>query len=119
MSGPYLHKEVDESQGGDDHGRDRRGQQDDDTGAQNVEERAHEHLDDLRQGGVDDVHLLGEAVDQIPAGGLLEKAHRAPQDVVEQVEVEAAGSKNPPHGNRHGVAKHRHACREEEAKTWT
>lgn len=78
----YLDKEVDEAEGGDDDGGDGRGQQDDDAGADDVEQGAHEHLDDLRDHGVHRVQLLGEAVHQVPTRGPLKEAHGGAQDVV-------------------------------------
>lgn len=102
----YLDKEVDEAQGRDDDSGNGSSQQDDDAGANDIEHGAHEHLDDLRDHGVHRVHLLGEAVHQVPAGRPLEEAHGGPQDVVQQVQVQAAGGDDAPDGQGHGVAKH-------------
>lgn len=91
----YLHKEVDEPQRRDHHSCYGCGQEDNDAGSDDIEHGAHKHLDHMGNDGVNGIYLFGEAVHQVPAGRPLKKAHGASQDVVQQVEVEAARSKYP------------------------
>lgn len=104
-----LHKEVEEPQGRDDDGHERSGEEDDGARPQHVKHGAHEHLDDAGDHRVDGVRLLGEAVDQVPAGSALEKRHGRAQDVIQHGLVEEAGRQDPTDGHGDGVREHGNA----------
>lgn len=71
-----LHKEVEQAKERNDDSYQGCGDQDDNTSTQHIEHRAQEHLKNLGDHCVNGVHLLGKAVDQVPAGGSLKKGHR-------------------------------------------
>lgn len=103
---PYLHKQVDKSQRWNNDGSYRCGQQNDDTSPNHVKCRAHEHLDDWWNGGVNGIDLLRETVHQISTGRTFKETHWRSEDIVQQVKVQVSRSKYSPYWHNHRVAKH-------------
>lgn len=106
MSASHLHKEVEDPKRRDDGSDNWSGDEDDGARPQNVKHGAHEHLDDARDHGVDGVRLLGEAVDQVPAGSAFEKRHGRAQDIVQHGLVKVARRQDPTDRYGDGVREH-------------
>lgn len=77
----YLYKVIENHEGEDDRENERRSHVDNQDGADHVQEAHEEHVNVLRHGHVDGVHVLAETIDDAPQGGHVKEVHGAMQDV--------------------------------------
>lgn len=97
--GPHLYEDVDAGEGEEHQPGEGRGQQQDDADLQELKEVAQHHLQPVGDHAVDGVHLLGEAVQEVPAGRRLEEGDGRAQHAEEEVGVEVAGRHDAAQGN--------------------
>lgn len=101
----YLNESIEESKRKQDHASKRSGHQHNDADFQQFEEVPQHHSQAVGNHAVDGVDLLGEAVQKVPARRALEEGHGRAEHIVQQVQVQVAGSNYSSQRDGHGGPK--------------